>query len=282
MVKPAAYRRAVGELEADWGFPRRRACRVIGLAPSSFYYRSSRASPEELLEKMREVAAKHPRRGYRYLHTQLQRAGVVVNHKRFYRLYRADGLALRRKRRKHCKAAAQRVATPPATRPNDRWSMDFVSDALACGRKFRTFNVIDNFTRECLGIEVDFSLPGARVARALDEVAAERGYPSRIVCDNGPEFAGKVLDLWAYQHGVILDFIQPGKPVQNAFIESFNGKFRNECLSQSWFNDIHTARGEIADWRRDYNHERPHSSLDNKTPAEFAAGFTGLTQSAVQ
>ena len=282
MVKPAAYRQAVGALQADWGLGRRRACRVIGLAPSTFYYRSSRAPPEELLEKMRAVAGKYPRRGYRYLHTKLRRAGVIVNHKRFYRLYRAEGLALRRKRRKHYKAAAQRVRAPPATRPNDRWSMDFVSDALACGRKFRTFNVIDNCTRECLGIEVDFSLPGARVARALDEAAAQRGYPTTIVCDNGPEFAGKVLDQWAFEHGVTLDFIQPGKPVQHAFIESFNGKFRDECLSQSWFSDIHTARSEIADWRRDYNHERPHSSLDNKTPAEFAAGFTGLTQSAVQ
>jgi putative transposase len=281
MVKPAAYRRAAGELEAEWGFPARRACRVLGLAPSTYYYRSSREPPEELLGKMRAIASRQSRWGYRFIYTQLRRAGVVVNHKRVYRLYREEGMALRRKRRKR-RAAAPRMALPPALQPNDRWSMDFVSDALVSGRKFRTFNVLDNCTRECLGIEVDFSLPGARVTRALDEIAAERGYPTMLLCDNGPEFRGKELDQWAFQHGVTLHFIDPGKPTQNAFIESFNGKFRYEFLEQSWFTEIQDARRESADWRRSYNEERPHSSLDNQTPAEFAAGFTGLTLSTVQ
>jgi putative transposase len=206
--------------------------------------------------------------GYRRLCVLLRREGFQVNHKLIHRLYREEGLAVRRKRRK--RTAVARVPLPTSARPNEQWSLDFVSDALADGRKFRCLTLVDQFTRECPVIEVDTSLPGERVVRVLDRVIAVRGTPRVITIDNGPELAGKALDAWAYRHGVLLDFIQPGKPVENAFIESFNGKFRDECLEQHWFLDLADARRLIEAYRQDYNEVRPHSSLGNATPAEFA------------
>ena len=192
-----------------------------------------------------------------------------MNYKRIHRLYRLEGLALRRGKRKK-RAAVPRTPMTPPTRRTERWSMDFVRDTLAPGRPFRTFNVVDDLTRENHAIEVDHSLPGLRVVRVLDRIAALHGYPEVIVCDNGPEFTGRALDQWAYQHGVRLHFIAPGKPVQNAFIESFNGRFRDECLDQHWFLDLEDARRIIEAWRRDYNTQRPHSALDGRTPEEYA------------
>ena len=198
----------------------------------------------------------------------LAREGHALNHKLVHRLYREEGLAVRRRRRK--RAAVARVPLAAPSRPNERWAMDFVSDALADGRKIRCLTVVDAFTRECPAIEVDTSLPGARVARVLDRLVAARGAPAAITVDNGPELRGRALDAWAYRHGVALDFIAPGKPVQNAYIESFNGKFRDECLSQHWFLSLPDARFHVEQYRRDYNEVRPHSALDNKTPAAFA------------
>ena len=191
-----------------------------------------------------------------------------MNHKRIYRVYRAEGLMVRRRKRKRlARTKRQPIAVP--TNQNERWSMDFTADTLASGRSFRTLNIVDDCSRECPAIEVATSLPGQRVTRVLDRLAETRGVPDCIVIDNGPEFAGKALDAWAYRHGVNLHFIRPGKPVDNAYIESFNGKFRDECLNEHWFTDIEDARTKIETWRQDYNTVRPHSSLGNLTPHEY-------------
>ena len=206
----------------------------------------------------------------------LRREGWRVNHKRIYRLYRDEGLAVRRKHRKKL-AGRGRVISPAPTAANERWSMDFVVDTCSNGRNFRTLNIVDDFTRECLVIEVDTSLGGGRVARVLDRLAETRTLPRSIVIDNGPEFAGKALDAWAYRCGVKLHFIRPGKPVENAFIESFNGKLRDECLNENWFTNLQDAREKIEHWRSDYNEVRPHSSLGNLPPMEFAKRRIGLS-----
>ena len=209
----------------------------------------------------------------------LGREGLAVNHKLVHRLYRSEGLALRRKKRKRA-ASAPRVVAPPATRPNEKWSMDFVSDATADGRRFRIFTVVDEYTREALAMVVATSISGARVARELQRVAEFRGYPATIVSDNGPEFIGKAMDAWAYKAKVKLHFIKPGTPTENAYVESFNGHFRGECLNMHWFAQLAEAERDISNWRDDYNKTRPHSSLDGLTPAEFAAkAATRLTLS---
>ncbi len=199
----------------------------------------------------------------------LRREGFGVNHKRVYRLYREEGLAVRRRKRKRM-AGVARVPPEAPLRPNQQWSMDFVADALANGRRIRVLTVLDDFTRESLATEVDTSLPGLRVTRVLDRLAIERGLPELITVDNGPEFAGRVLDAWAYSNGVHLHFIDPGKPVQNAYIESFNGRLRDECLNEHWFMSLPAARSIVEAWRDDYNAVRPHSALGNRTPEEFA------------
>ena len=198
----------------------------------------------------------------------LAREGQVLNHKLVHRLYRGERLAVMRRRKK--RAAIARVPAKGPTRPDERWAMDLVSDALADGRKIRRLSVVDAFTRECPAIEVDTSLPGERVARVLDRLVTTRGTPAAITVDNGPELAGKALDAWAYRHDVTLNFITPGKPVENAFLESFNGKFRDECLSQHWFLSLPDARVHVERYRRDYNEVRPHRALDARTPTEFA------------
>jgi putative transposase len=270
MVRPTSYRQAVGLIRSEFEVSERRACAVLGFARSSCRYRSRRRPPEKLTEELRAHAATRPRFGYRRLHVLLRREGWRVNHKRIYRLYRAEGLAVRRKRRQKI-AAAIRVPLPTPRAPNQRWSMDFVSDQLSTGRRFRTLNIVDDCTRECVAIEVDTSLGGARVVRTLQRLAETRGLPLVIVCDNGPEFTGRALDEWAHLADVRIQFIRPGKPVENAFVESFNGKFRDECLNEHWFSDMPDARTKIELWRQDYNEVRPHSSLDNATPREYSS-----------
>jgi putative transposase len=249
----------------------RRACQVVELAESSFRYGSRRQEPEGLRERLVELAGERPRFGYRRLHVLLVREGWRVNHKRIQRMYREEKLAVRRKRRKRIAQTARRPKVVPKT-ANERWSMDFMSDSLATGRTFRTLNVIDDPTRECLAIEVDTSLSGERVTRVLDRLIARRGKPQSLVIDNGPEFASRAMDAWAYQRGIQLDFIRPGRPIENCFVESFNGSFRDECLNQHWFTSLDDARRTIEAWRIDYNRVRPHSSLGNLPPVEFAAG----------
>lgn len=203
----------------------------------------------------------------------------MVNHKKVLRLYREEGLAVARRRRKKKHVAVARVPLPRPSQRTERWSMDFVSDALADGRTFRCFTMVDDFTRESPAIEVAQSIPAWRVIHVLDRLAASVGLPKSIVCDNGPEFAGKALDIWAYERGVTLQFIRPGKPVENAFIESFNGKFRDECLNTHWFTSLSDAQRAIEAWRVEYNEVRPHKNLGRRTPAEFTKSLQTKTPS---
>ena len=268
-MTPRQRRIAVTEARGAAEISERRACRFTGFALSTHRYRSRRPRDAALRERLTQLAAQRPRWGYRRLYVLLQREGCVRNRKLVQRLYREEGLAVRKRHRRKMVAVARSPMACPRG-PNERWSIDFVRDTLADGRVFRGFTVVDDFTRECPAIEVDHSLPGERVARTLERLSEERGLPSTIVCDNGPEFQGQVLDFWAHRHGVTLAFIQPGKPVQNAFIESFNGKLRDECLNESYFTSLRDARARIEIWRRDYNETRPHSSLGDLTPAEYA------------
>ena len=267
-------RQVVTHLLAAFRTSARRACRLIRLSRSRWQYRSQRRDDASLRARLRELAALRPRWGYQQLHVLLRREGLKVNHKKVLRLYREEGLAVSRRRRKKHVAIA-RVPLPKPTARTERWSMDFVSDALADGRSFRCFTLVDDFTRECPAIEVGQSLPAWRITHVLDRVASERGLPRSIVCDNGPEFAGKVMDRWAHEHGVVLQFIRPGKPVENAYCESFNGKFRDECLSTFWFTTIADAQREIEHWRREYNDVRPHKNLGRRTPTEFTNSLEG-------
>lgn len=208
------------------------------------------------------------------MHTLVDREGLRVNHKRVYGVYRDAGLQVRRRRRKRL-TRGQRVPLATPSRRGERWSMDFMVDTLADGRGFRTLNIADDFTRECLAIEVDRSLPGLRVVRILERLLVTTGLPETIVVDNGPEFSGRTLATWAYAHGVQLRFIRPGKPIENAFVESFNGKFRDECLNEHWFASVAEAQTLIEAWRVDYNTVRPHSALRGATPEQFANSLCG-------
>jgi len=257
-------------MRSEYRRSERRACQLTGVGRSSCRYGARRREDEELRQRLCELAGERRRFGYRRLTVLLRREGWPVNHKRVYRIYREEGLAVRRRKRKRLKAEARRPLVLP-TQANQVWTLDFTHDNLASGRKFRTLNLMDGFTRESPRIEVDTSLPGLRVVRVLEEVARERGYPQAIQVDNGPEFISRVVDQWAFQQGVALHFIEPGKPTQNAHIESFNGKFRDECLNEHWFLTLGEAREKIEAWRRDYNQARPHSALGYQTPEEFAA-----------
>ena len=279
MVGPIARREAVGWLQTR-GTSLRRACRVIGLSTATWrYQRRTSTTNLAVLERLQAHAAERARFGYRRLHILLAREGFIVNHKRIHRIYKAAALQVRRRRRKRL-TRADRVPLPTVRQRLERWSMDFTADTLADGRNFRTLNIVDDFTRECIAIEVDRSLPGLRVARVLDRLHATVGLPQTIVVDNGPEFAGRTLDAWAYAHGVALRFIRPGKPIENAYVESFNGKFRDECLNEHWFVNLVDAKTAIEAWRLDYNTVRPHSSLGGRTPDQFAKVSVGARRLA--
>ena len=232
----------------------------------------SRKDPQLALRgKLKELASTHVRYGYRRLTVLLRRQGWKVNAKRIYRLYAEEGLIVRTKQRKKI-ARRQRGAVPAAIRPGQRWSMDFISDKLADGRGFRILTVVDQFSRECVLLAADRSMSGAKVAEALQRVIEDEGAaPESITCDNGSEFAGRVLEAWAIEHGVQLVFIRPGRPVENGFIESFNGRLRDEFLNVEWLASLEEARRKLAAWRHHYNHQRPHSALADRTPAAVAA-----------
>lgn len=266
-----ARREVASFFRESWSISQRRSCQLAAVARSSARYKSQREEDPKLLARLLELAALYPRYGYLMLTKKLRREGFRVNKKRVRRIYLREGLKLRSKPRRKLIAAAPREKSVTPDAPNRRWSMDFMRDALWNGRPFRTFNVIDDGSREVPRIEVDFSLPAARVVRVLDELIEERGCPQEIVVDNGPEFASKELDAWAEKSGVKLRFIRPGKPVENCFIESFNGTFRKDCLDAHWFEDLAHARRVIESWRLDYNHNRPHSGVGDLAPAEFAA-----------
>jgi len=268
VVTPGQRRAVITHAQETAALSERRACRFLGVHRSLVRYRSCRPPEAELRGRLKELAERHPSWGSPRLTWLLRREGRVVNHKKVERLYREEGLTVRRRHRK--RVARPRIEMPTPRRADEQWSMDFMRDQLAGGRVFRLLTVVDHFTRESPVIEVDLSLPGARVAQVLDRVARRRGLPRSIRVDNGPEFTGRALDEWAHRRGVKLEFIRPGKPVENAFIESFNGRIRQECLNQHWFLDLDDARRTIEAWRISYNTNRPHSGIGGRTPAEFA------------
>ena len=261
-------RRVVGEVQAAVGISERRAIRFTGFPRSTIRYRSVREPQEALRTRIRELALERTRWGYRMIHTLLQREGWAVNRKRVQRLYREEGLAVRRRSKKR-RSQVPRMVRQPLSGPDERWSMDFVADTLSSGRQFRCLTMVDEHTRESLAIHVSHSIPAVGVIEVLERLRTERGLPKVIVTDNGSEFTSRAFDAWAYGRSVKIDFIQPGKPVQNCFIESFNGTFRDDCLNLHWFVSLADARRTIEAWRNDYNHVRPHSSLGQLTPAEF-------------
>lgn len=266
MVGPQAKRLAMQLMIDKCDLSQRRACHLVGLHRSVGRYVCRDEGP--LKGKIIELAHQRKRFGYRRIHLLLKREGELVNHKRVYRLYREAGLkVLKRGGRK--RALGSRKPTQIIDEPNARWSLDFVSDALADGRRIRILTIVDDFTRESLKMVVDTSLSGKRVARELSELIAVRGKPGGIISDNGTEFTSNAILTWAGEMGVNWHYIQPGKPMQNGYIESFNGKLRDECLNEHWFRSLHDARIIIEKWREDYNHERPHSSLKGLSPHEF-------------
>jgi putative transposase len=270
MVTPAAKREAVAHLQALLDVSERRACRVIDADRTSVRYRSRRADDGDLREKLRELAHQRRRFGYRRLHILLRRDGVLINRKKTQRLYREEGLTVRRRKGRK-RAVGARMPPPVLALPNQRWSLDFVHDQMASGRRFRVLNVVDDVTRECLAAVPDTSISGKRVVRELAELIAVRGRPAMIVSDNGTELTSNAVLAWCGEARVEWHYTAPGKPTQNAFVESFNGRMRDELLNETLFRGLDHARAAIREWVEDYNTGRPHSSLGYATPAAFAA-----------
>jgi putative transposase len=273
MVGPAAKRAAAAHLQARLGLSERRACSIVGADRTMVRYRSRRPADSELRARLRELANERRRFGYRRLFVLLRREGESSGINRIHRLYREEGLAVR-KRRTRRKASGIRVPILMETRPNARWSLDFVSDQFAHGRRFRILNIVDDVTKECLGAIADTSISGRRVARELTTIVARRGKPGSIVSDNGTEFTCNAMLAWCKDNAIDWHFIAPGKPIQNAFVESFNGRMRDEFLNETLFFGLDDTRRKLAAWVTDYNAERPHSSLKYQTPAAYAANLT--------
>ena len=269
MVTPEQRRTAVTDAMKTAELSERRACRYTGFARSTHRYQPTR-DDAELRARLEMLAIQKPRWGYRRLHWLLEREGVQVNRKRVQRVYGKAGLHVRRRRHRKRLSIVRVPAGRPAV-PNERWSMDFVSDTLADGRAFRTFTLVDDCSRESPGLLVDVSIGAERITAFLEMLPV---LPRTLVCDNGPEFTSQHFDQWAYERGITLHFIRPGKPVENCYIESFNGRLRDECLNESWFVNLADAQRTIEAWRVDYNVARPHSGLANRTPAEFTMTFS--------
>ena len=279
MVTPAARREAVALLEGTLEVSERRACMMIGLCRMTVRYRSQRPDDGELRGRMKALADERRRFGYRRLLILLRREGFVVNHKRLFRLYKEERLIVRRRGgRKRAMGTRAPITLP--LRPNDRWSLDFVSDQLLDSRRFRILTVVDDCTRECLALVADTSLSGMRVARELDQLIAARGKPGTIVSDNGTELTSNAILTWADESRVDWHYIAPGKPMQNGLCESFNGRLRDELLNETLFRSLPHARDALETWRRDYNIDRPHSRLGWLTPTAYAATFTQAAHAA--
>lgn len=266
----AVLKAAVGQVRQEYAFSQRRACRLMTVAVSSYRY-ESRRSDEGLRQRLVELAHEKPRWGYRRLHVLLRRSGEEVNHKRVHRVYREAGLSIRRKKRKHCARTGQPLRA--CTAANQEWALDFVHDTVQSGRTIRVLGVVDAYTRECLALEVDTSFASRRVTRVLEGIVAERGTPQAIRCDNGPELTSRHFLAWCIERKIELVHIQLGRPMQNGRAESFNGRFREECLNVNWFWNVMDGRWKIAAWKKEYNEDRPHSSLGYRTPEEFARGI---------
>jgi putative transposase len=279
MVTPDAKRDAVVHAMQEHGVSQRRACEALSVDRSSMRYRSVRPDDASIREAMKKVASERRRFGYRRIHVMLERQGIIMNLKKLRRLYREEKLTVRKRGgRKRALGTRRPLALP--SRPNERWSLDFVSDAFTDGRRFRVLAVVDDFTRECLCLVADTSLSGARLARELDDLISRRIKPKTIVSDNGTEMTSMAILKWCQQTHIEWHYIAPGKPMQNGFVESFNGSFRDECLNETLFSSLTQARAAIATWKEDYNRNRPHSSLGNITPNEFATKMTLEKQAA--
>ena len=274
MVTPAAHREAVAHLRSVHEMSERRACRVLGVDRTSVRYRATRPDDGALRDRLKTLAQERRRFGYRRLHVMLRREGHVVNRKRVQRLYREEKLTVRRRGGRKRAMGTRRPLDEPLV-ANQRWSLDFVSDQLTDGRRFRILTVIDNCTRECLALVADTSLSGRRVARELDAIIVRRGRPETIVSDNGTELTSNAILSWADETGVGWHYIAPGKPQQNGFNESFNGRLRDELLNETLFRSLPHARLVLETWRRDYNERRPHSKLGWLTPQAYADALTG-------
>lgn len=273
MVRPAQRREVAAWAGPSYRVSKRRACRAMGVCRSSFRYVSRRPSQEPLRQRLRELAAARVHAGYEQLHAYLRREGWKVNHKRVLRLYREEGLSLRRRKPRRGRSAARREGRALPVAANELWAIDFIHDALADGTTLRVLTAIDVHTRECIALIARRSFTGTDVAEALRAAGQERGsLQARIMVDNGTEFTSRSLDAWAYWNGLELDFSRPGKPGDNAHIEAFNSLARRECLSQHYFRSFEEARGHLEAWRMDYNHERPHGSLGREVPARHRAG----------
>ncbi|RZU35523.1 putative transposase [Edaphobacter modestus] len=272
MVKPSRRGPMVERLVESYLVSERHAYRVLCVPRATYRYRSCLDPRTELRMRIREIAQARVRYGYRKIRVLLNREGWEVGKYVVYRLYVEEGLTLKRmKPAGKRKAARHREERLKATGPDQAWSMDFVADQLQDGTKFRSLTIVDVYTREAVAIEAGQSLKGDDVVRVLNRVKLERAVPKVLFCDNGSEFTSQAMDLWAYRNGVKIDFSRPGKPTDNAFVESFNGTFRSECLDTHWFLDLKEARKLIEAWRREYNESRPHASLDDRTPSEFAS-----------
>ena len=264
-----------------FGLSHRRACSLIDFNRSTQQYKPKiKADDEHIRKRLNELAKQRHRWGVKRLHVLLRREGILINHKRTERIYREEKLLIRMRKRNKL-TSVLRVEMPKAERPNQRLSMDFIIDSLSTGRRFKSLTIVDDFSKESPAILVDTSIPGKKVVETLERICDTRGYPEVITVDNGPEFSGKAMDEWAYQHCVKLNFIAPGKPQENAYAETFNGKFRDECLNENWFMTIQHAKEIVEVWRLDYNEVRPHSSLGNLTPVEFRKQFESVTKNAV-
>ncbi|QBS11153.1 IS3 family transposase [Legionella israelensis] len=267
-LKPAEKREMADYLVQEHGLSLRRSCSVLRLSRTAYYYQPAMDKDEAVIKELVTITEHYPRYGFRKLFIKLRQAGFSWNHKRVYRVYCELKLNIRRKgKRRLASRHPEPLAVPDSL--NHTWSADFMSDALNCGRRFRTFNVVDDFNREALAIEIDLSLPALRVIRVLDHIAANRGYPARLRLDNGPEFISLALADWAEKHGVILEFIQPGKPTQNSFVERFNRTYRNEILDFYLFRSLNEVRDITTNWMKEYNEERPHESLGDMSPLDY-------------
>lgn len=272
-------RRDVALLVSEHQLSERQACRLLDLDRATYRYEARPDSNSQLREALLALAKEKPRYGYRRLWAILDRRGWKVNVKRVYRLYRAEGLMVRRLKRKRLKR--QEPINSLISRPNQEWALDFVSDALATGRALRALTTVDSYTRECPAIEVASGISSRQVTRTLDRIIEDRGKPASLRCDNGPEFTSRHFVAWCEERGIMLHHIQPGKPMQNGHVESFNGRLRDECLNASWFLNLADAKRKIETWRLEYNADRPHSSLAYRTPAEFAQACSALTSRMV-
>ncbi|MXO92596.1 IS3 family transposase [Erythrobacter arachoides] len=269
MVTPGAKREAVAHAREQHGLSERRACSLVGVSRRVIRYEPTRPDDGALRQRLRELATERRRFGYRRLGYLLAREGMKPNHKKLLRIYREEGLRVRRRGGRKRALGTRRPMVLPDS-PNQRWSLDFVSDSLICGRRFRILCVVDDFSRECLALVADTSLSGARVARELTSLIGMRGKPHTVVSDNGTELTSSAILRWSQERRVEWHYIAPGKPMQNGFVESFNGRLRDECLNETLFTSLAHARFVLAAWQQDYNTVRPHSKLGGKTPAEIA------------